>query len=277
MRASHAPTFYLGTHHPRDLERTSLPLFVSLTRLLAYRRAESMPTSRTRWALDSGAFSELARHGKWCTDPELFGSQVVRVIGRAGRPPDFVAPQDRMCEPWLILGGHHGGQKFHGSEYVRFGLRTAVRIHQDHTVENLTFLRREFPMVPWLPVLQGWSLAEYLRCADQYAAAGVDLTREPLVGLGSVCRRQATAEVADIAAKLAATGIRLHGFGVKRDGLRRHGRHLASADSMAWSVAARRRRLRLPGCTHRARFCNNCLTWAQTWREAVVGDLSRAA
>lgn len=278
MQTSRPPTFYLGTHHARDLERASVPLFVALPRLLGYRGDhDSMPKARTQWAMDSGAFSELAGHGQWRTDPELFGGQVVRIIDQCGWPPDFVAPQDWMCEPWVILGGRHGGQHFHGTDYARFGLRTAVHIHQDLTVENLVFLRHEFPMVPWLPVLQGWTLTDYLRCADLYATAGVDLTREPLVGLGSVCRRQTTAEVTTIVTALAAAGIRLHGFGVKRDGLRRNGQNLTSVDSMAWSLAARRRRLRLPGCTHRARYCNNCLTWAQTWREDALGDLARTA
>jgi hypothetical protein len=36
-----------------------------------------------------------------------------------------------------------------------------------------------------------------MRCVDLHANAGVDLTRVPLVGVGS-CRRQSTVEVADI-------------------------------------------------------------------------------
>lgn len=87
--------------------------------------------------------------------------------------------------------------------------------------------------------------------------AGVDLAAEPLVGLGSVCRRQATAEIERIVTTLAGQGLRLHGFGVKTAGLGRYGWAPHSADSLAWSYAARREPA-LPG--HRHKNCANCLT-----------------
>ena len=105
---------------------------------------------------------------------------------------------------------------------------------------------------------------------DLYADAGIDLAAEATVGLGSVCRRQATSGIEDICFTLAARGIRLHGFGVKIAGLGRYGRHLTSADSMAWSYDARRSPA-LPGHTHRS--CANCVEWALRWRERVLHRL----
>jgi hypothetical protein len=90
---------------------------------------------------------------------------------------------------------------------------------------------------------------------------------EPLVGLGSVCRRQATSEIDRIITTLAGQGLRLHGFGVKTAGLGRYGWALESADSLAWSYAARREPP-LPG--HRHKNCANCLAYALAWRERVV-------
>lgn len=58
----------------------------------------------------------------------------------------------------------------------------------------------------------------------------------------------------------------------KTDGLREHAEHLASADS-PWLRVARLQGLRLPECTHRARYCNNCLTWAIVWRERIMARL----
>ena len=83
-----------------------------------------------------------------------------------------------------------------------------------------------------------------------------------------MCRRQCTAEIAVIVAALASEGLRLHGFGVKTEGLRLYGHLLASADSMAWSYAARRQAA-LPGCTGHAN-CANCLTYATRWRQHVL-------
>lgn len=60
----------------------------------------------------------------------------------------------------------------------------------------------------------------------------------------------------------------LHGFGIKVLGLRRYGHLLTSADSMAWSVAARRS-APLPGCTAH-RNCANCPRYAYRWRAEVI-------
>ncbi|WP_132190162.1 MULTISPECIES: hypothetical protein [Kribbella] len=119
--------------------------------------------------------------------------------------------------------------------------------------------------------MQGWQVDDYLACVDLYAAAGVDLAAAPVVGLGSVCRRQATDEAAEIVDTLHSVGVgRLHGFGVKILGLRRCGQRLASADSMAWSITARYRPP-LPECTHVT--CSNCARFALAWRDDVIASI----
>ncbi len=101
-----------------------------------------------------------------------------------------------------------------------------------------------------------------------YAASGVDLVQQPLVGVGSICRRQATKTASGILASLAtAYGLRLHAFGFKTLGLRQSSAYLRSADSMAWSMAARRAAAALPGCSHAS--CANCLRFALLWRSGL--------
>lgn len=119
-------------------------------------------------------------------------------------------------------------------------------------------------------MLQGWTLADYLHCLDLYRQAGIDLTTLPLVGLGSICRRQATNDIRHIVTELAAAGLRLHGFGVRTAGLAAYGAALASADSMAWSLHARRQPP-LPGCRHAN--CANCLRYALHWRAELAARL----
>lgn len=91
------------------------------------------------------------------------------------------------------------------------------------------------------------------------------------MGLGSVCRRQATGQIGAITSELARLGLRPHGFGVKRRGLARYADHLHSADSLAWSIHARHRPA-LAGCT-RHRNCANCPRYALAWRAEVLADL----
>ena len=242
--------FFLGTHQPGWLARLDVPLFVSHRTLRARRR---LPRARCWWALDSGGFTELSLFGGWRTTPSEYAAAVARYAAEVG-PLAWASPQDWMCEPAML---------------ARTG--RSVADHQAATVDNYCTLRQLAPGLPFIPVLQGWRLGDYLACLDRYAAAGIDLAAEPLVGLGSVCRRQASGEIGAIVAELAAAGLRLHGFGVKQRGLARYADRLVSADSLAWSYAARRRPA-LAGCT-RHRNCANCPRYALAWRARVLADL----
>lgn len=244
--------FYLGTHMPHWLERVDIPLFVSHRRL---RDRRTLPVARTGWALDSGGFTELSMYGGWVTDRTDYIRAVQRYTDEIGRL-EWAAPQDWMCEPWII---------------AKTGLSVAE--HQARTVANYLALRDEAPHLPFVPVLQGWTLADYRRHVEAYDRAGVDLTAERVVGVGSVCRRQATAEIDYLVSSLTADGLHLHGFGVKTSGLRSYGSLLASADSMAWSFGGRK--VRPPTCgstTHASEA--NCLSFALAWRRRALNGMT---
>ncbi|WP_433328203.1 DUF7221 family queuine tRNA-ribosyltransferase-like protein [Spirillospora sp. CA-294931] len=250
------PLFYLGAHQPHWLWTVEFPLFVSHRQLA---RKARLRLATCRKALDSGGFTEISLNGRWVTTPEQYADAVARYTDQAGAF-DFIAAQDWMCEPFMV---------------ERTGL--SVREHQYRTVANYLELRELLPRygVPartLMPTVQGWALPEYLYCAELYRSSGVDLAALPRVGLGSVCRRQSTAEIGHIVAALADRGLRLHGFGVKTGGLHRYGHQLASADSMAWSYTARRLPP-LPGCTTH-RNCANCLIFATRWRNRLLASLT---
>lgn len=253
--------FYLGTHMPAWLWNgaVDVPLFVSHTRLRTRRRP--FPAASTRWALDSGSFSEVDKHGAaaFAAGSEPYVEAAYRYRDELGSV-DWMAPQDWMVEPWMT---------------DKTGL--SVQEHQERTVRSVIELRQLAPDLPWAPVLQGWTVADYLACLDLYDQAGVDLRAEPIVGVGSVCRRQHTEPIVELVCELHSRGLRLHGFGVKTSGVAALLDHLTSADSMAWSFHARRdanERVKagLPGsrfgCTHRS--CSNCPTFALWWRERVL-------
>lgn len=254
--------FWLGTHKPGWLARTDVPLFVSARRL---RERKALPVAAGRWALDSGAFTELQRHGTWTVPATQYASEVRRWRDAIGGLA-WAAPQDWMCEPVVIQGGTAGGVRFAGT-----GL--SVSEHQRQTVANYLLLRQLAPDLPWIPVLQGYTLTEYRDCIYRYTDAGVTLAGLPLVGVGSVCRRQSTFEVEEILHFVRGWGIRPHAFGLKLLGLRRVARVLESSDSTAWSYDARRA-APLPGHTHKS--CANCLPYALGWREGVLCEIGRA-
>jgi hypothetical protein len=253
------PRFYLGTHMvSQPWFDLAVPLFVSRRRFRDRngRPRKTLPVARVLWALDSGGFTELNRPPhRWKTTEDEYVSDVTRFRDEIGLL-EWVAPMDWMNEPAILL---------------KTGLTVAE--HQRRTVDNFVRLRARLgPLV--IPVVQGWTVDDYLRCWELYHRAGVDLEWERTVGVGSVCRRQDTAEAGRIIRALADNllGTALHGFGVKTAGLESFGDALQSADSMAWSYRARRSPP-LPGCTHAS--CSNCVRFASRWRDTVVERLGQ--
>lgn len=243
-------TFYLGAD-PHWLNDTEVPLFVSHPRI-AGRCRRTLPRAAHRWALDSGAFSDIAIHGRFTTTPAEYARAVARYRDEIGQL-DWAAPQDHMTEDWVL---------------ARSEIASTINEAQQWTLDNYLTLRSIDDTLPIIPVLQGQSIADYERHAAMYDQAGIDLEQVLLVGLGSVCRRQATAEIARIIATLSDS-MRLHGFGVKTSGLDRYGWALTSADSMAWSYRGRRIR----PCPHRGlTSCANCRVHALEWRANTLRD-----
>jgi hypothetical protein len=255
--------FYLGTHKPNWLEDgrfSKVPLFVSRRTLAGMK---DLPRAVTSWALDSGGFTELSMFGRWKTTPEQYVGEVRRIEREVGRLA-WAAPQDWMCEPVMLKK-----------------TKLTVAEHQKRTVENFLRLKSLAPELPFVPVVQGWTLADYLKCVERYERAGVDLTKYKTVGVGTVCRRQGTDEAAEIMTTLHKGGLRLHGFGFKTRGLLKVQSEMVSADSLAWSFAARMEPP-LPGHENPGRdrplghqSCANCPVFALRWHRELLKRLKK--
>ncbi len=274
--------YYTGIGHPYHLADSPVPVFISVTTLMRYKTRWEQQGDRwpvqsygAPWAGDSGAFAALmlARDGDahpWSMETSKYVSTWVDLVERISHDcpeqfgPDFVATQDWPCEP---------------SVRARTGL--TVREHQIRSLDGYAAAAGECEWLPWLPVLQGWHLEEYLEHFDMYRAAGFDLTGRR-VGIGSVCRRGSQHDIAAVIRGLAPLGMRMHAFGLSINGLRMVGHLLDSSDSQAWSKTAREEHILLPGCDHRARAtgeltdCRNCFRYALRYREEVL-DAVRAA
>lgn len=260
-------TFYLGTHKPHWVAEAGVPLFVSFATL---RDRDQLWQAKAPWAMDSGGFMELRLRGAWTISPMQYVSVVRRCSQEMGKL-DWAAIQDWMCEP-----------------IIRAKTGLSVVQHQCLSIRSLLDLRSIAPELPWAPVVQGWVWSDYDRHVEMYAKYGIDLTKEPIVGVGSVCRRQNTLQAGAIFATLLRVGIKnLHGFGLKRTGLVDNAPLLRSSDSLAWSLEARitdpsspanqrwldYKRKHLPGHSHGVDgkgTCANCLEYALWWRQDVL-------
>lgn len=210
--------FYVGLHQPADAVHFDRA-FISVNRV----RGRKKPVPSQDWIMDSGAFREIEQFGGYRHEPAEYAAEVNRL---AAINPGLTAAvsQDWMCEAFML---------------EKTGLTLAD--HQRLTIERYDAL---LPLVNvyLLPVLQGYALESYLSHIDQY---GDRLKHGMHVGVGSVCKRNG--DVRQIEAILSAIkrkrpDLRLHGFGIKTtslaSGVVRDCLH--TADSMAWSFAARR-------------------------------------
>jgi hypothetical protein len=214
--------YFIGTHKPHWLTLSHLPLFIS-NRTLATRKR--LPRAVCDWALDSGGFTEINTFGDWQTTPEQYVAQVRRYASEIGRL-QFASQQDWMCEPSVLR---------------KTGF--SIRQHQAFTVANFLTLKHLAPELPWMPVLQGWEVGDYLNHAELFERCGIELAKLPRVGVGSICRRSASSApilIGYLMAHLEDLNIKPHAFGAKTSILENAGGMIASADSMAWSFHERK-------------------------------------
>lgn len=255
--------FYLGVPRPLWLRQyPGIPYFIS-RRQMPKRK---FPKAESSWALDSGGFTELQKYGKWTVEPKQYVEEVNKYAEFVGNL-DWASQQDWMCEPIVISGGRVGPVFFEGT-------KLSVLEHQQRTVDNFLELDGRCS-VPIIPVIQGFTMDEYHYCIDLFSKNGVDLTTRPVVGVGSICRRQATSEAAAIIKSIYDRGISIHGFGLKKEAVRKVKDYLTSADSMAWSFNARR--LGKPTCDRLngktgqpIKNCANCYHAAYEWYRDIL-------
>lgn len=214
-------TFFLGTHQPNWLWNGLAlgPMFVAAHRM---KRKSAFPQSTVPFALDSGGFNHLLREGKWTVSPREYAEHAQRIHVETGKML-WAAVQDWVCAPPVL---------------AKTG--KSVLEHQQRTLESFLELRDLAPRVRWVPVLQGSSRDDYIRHVEMHEAAGVNLEELEVVGVGSVAPRQTSDLVVELLEELSSSGIKLHGFGIKLDGLRKSLPFLRSSDSMAWSFHARK-------------------------------------
>jgi hypothetical protein len=269
--------FYLGAHMPYWAGAESplwygegaplpapVPLCISRVRLAGRK---TLPRAVCPVLLDSGGFSILSKQQQvevfadWDLTPRQFIGQVRRICEEMGNI-DAVAPMDWMCEPPII---------------ANTGL--TVTEHLKRSVGSFLELRWLAPDLKIFPVLQGDASLnpdDHLRCADMYERAGVDLTAEPLVGVGSICRLQRTDQIIDLFAALYrryGDSVRWHGFGVKTTGLGACAPGIPSADSLGWGF----RGMHVKPCRHGLGLASesNCPHFAAEWRANVLAAAAR--
>lgn len=211
--------FFIGLHHPGDAQHFAQS-FISVNTI---RKRRSGFAKGNAWIMDSGAFSIISTHGDYPHPPNEYAAEIKRWSGEGNLLA--AVSQDYMCEQWML---------------AKTGL--TIEAHQRLTIDRYdALLCCDTGGVHIMPVLQGYDPADYVRHIEMYSGR---LKPGMWVGVGSVCKRNgnpAAIENVLLAIKTARPDLQLHGFGVKFTSLKSGLVYdlLYSADSMAWSYAAR--------------------------------------
>lgn len=107
--------------------------------------------------LDSGAFGSAYWDGGYTYGPDDYLRQVEKVM------PDWWVTMDYPCEPNIMTG-------------------TPIRQRIEQTIENTKILCTA-PFSGFLPVIQGWTIDDYLYCVKRMEEEGLIL---PVMGIGSI-------------------------------------------------------------------------------------------
>ncbi len=209
--------FFVGLHHPADARHFDRCM-VSVNSIR--NRRSDFPVRE--WIMDSGAFTEVSRHGDFWEPAEAYAESVER-WSRCGRMLAAVS-QDYMCEPFILAGTGR-----------------TVAEHQHLTIERYRDVLKLSRQTYVMPVLQGWHPEDYASHVRDYGSL---LWPGMWVGVGSVCKRNSKpseVEAVLLAIHRERPDLRLHGFGLKLTALASDvvRRLLWSSDSMAWSLHAR--------------------------------------
>lgn len=211
--------FFVGLHQPSDAQHLD-HAFISVNRL----KKRKSPFAVGDWIMDSGAFTTILTHHGYPEDVSVYAAQIKR-WSKNGNLLAAVA-QDYMCEAHML--------KLTGKTILE---------HQQMTINRYDALKLcDVGGIYILPVLQGYSPADYVRHIEMY---GDRLKQGAWVGVGSVCKRNGDPRAIEsvlMAIKATRPDLRLHGFGLKSTALSSWivRALLWTADSMAWSFAARK-------------------------------------
>lgn len=231
--------FFTGCHQPSDAHRLTAA-FISIHRIA--RRMSGFVVGD--WIMDSGAFSTILKHGGYPQSPETYAAQILRWSTNGNLLA--AVTQDFMCEPHMLerTPARLVAERMQRRGYIpEVDRRSLIRIHQRWTIRRYDRIRRALPAeIHLMPVLQGYDPQDYV---EHLAMYGDRIGAGAWVGVGSVCKRNgdpAAIEAVLLAIRNAGPDLRLHGFGVKTTALRSAVVRalLWTADSMAWSFAARK-------------------------------------
>jgi hypothetical protein len=232
------------------------------------------------FALDSAGFTAMAGWQAKGTQPGMAGifpwtcAQYVELASMVS--PAWWSQPDCCAEPQIARDAAEVERRVNITATLLEGTLRQVFAWQEELARTCNANVVANLLKPPVPVLQGWTVDQYLRSLDLMVEVWQRwepwIDSPALIGLGSVCRRPLTHPEHGLYAILAGLegrlpkGARLHLFGVKGDCLSEISNMpwIASTDSMAYDFGARVQAFKERRSNTMAHRCEAMSRWMQT-------------
>jgi hypothetical protein len=250
-----------------------------------FKFPEYTPLMDTDWALDSAGFTAMLNWSKKGTQAGMAGvypwtySSYLSFANTCGA--SWYAVPDLCVEPAIAKSEEEVNFRIRATATLLEGCLRTLYAWQNELVKRVSTDTVMNMVRPPLPVLQGWSVDQYLRSLELTQAVWERwqpwLAPPALIGIGSVCRRDLNHPTHGLWAVLDGLegrlppGSKAHCFGVKGASLARLQSMpwIASADSMAWDFGAR---VKARNAKHSNTFAHRCAEMTR-WMEASASKL----
>lgn len=246
------------------------------------------------FALDSAGFTAMKLWQTKGTQPGMAGvfpwSYAQYVELASSLSCSWWSQPDLCCEPQIAADQEAVDYRVRATATLLEGTLQVVYAWQNELARDCSAQVVANMVRPPVPVLQGWSVDDYLRSLELLVEVWERwqpwLAPPVLIGVGSVCRRSLNDPTHGLYAVLSALerhlprGARLHLFGVKGSALSELKMldFVASVDSMAYDFGARVK-AREGGFTnsmnHRTKEMTRWMTAAAQRLQPIAGDQHR--
>lgn len=216
---------------------------------------EATDLTETDFALDSAGYTAMMLWKSKGTQRGMAGvfpwtyAEYLEFASEAN--PSWYSAPDLCCEAEIAGSQAEVDFRINATVTLLEGCLRVLYAWQNELVKTCPASTVAYLLRPPVPVIQGWSLSDYLRCLDLIVQVWERwtpwLAMPALMGLGSVCRRSLKHPEHGLYTVLAGLEgrlppeSRLHLFGVKGACLQdlKMNKDVASADSMAYDFGAR--------------------------------------
>ena len=236
----------LSSDKSRGMYKKSLNLLTSYSQI--YKQPKKLlhiPKNCKRLIIDSGAYDFIIKKkGEYPYEPKEYFNDILNLSDKRIILLDYLVTMDLICNPVISKIEHKNNLK-------------KIRKTIENTIKLDRLFEHENPNFRLMPVIQGYSVEEYEKCAQLLIDSNIMISKKSsdfLVGIGSLANRTKVGEIKAVLKAISDKfsdndykNIGIHLFGVRLNAIKDHevAQRISSFDSFSWTFPYRFGRVKL--------------------------------